>query len=111
MAMSWIQFLATTNCYGNTLPFLHLLFHAPLSYNPSEIKPSQEGNAMGVFAERIYAVFCLLPWRSENASADLETHGASKERLVPVPTRVTSYWTAPSSSVLRADLEAMRRRP
>ena len=66
---------------------------------------------MGVFAERIYAVFCLRPWRSSKAPADLETHGVLKERLVPVPTRVTSYREYPSSSVLSADLEAMRRHP
>lgn len=66
---------------------------------------------MGVFAERIYAVFCLRPWRSKDASAYLETHGAPRVRLVPVPTRVTSHREYPSSSVLRADLEAMRRHP
>ena len=63
---------------------------------------------MGVFAERIFAVFLLVPRRSRNASDDVRVYGAPDERSASSPVWVTSREHSPSTSVQRADFEALR---
>ena len=65
---------------------------------------------MGVLSERIFAVFLALAGtpRSHAAALETVTPAAPKEHPTPAPTISTSRLQSPSSSVLRADLEAMR---
>lgn len=67
---------------------------------------------MGVIAERI-AVLLLLPWSSKMATGDLETHSrrtycAPSTRAEAGPVWKIGREHSPSSSVQRADLEALR---
>ena len=68
---------------------------------------------MGVFSERVFAVLFVLPWRLIAAAgdSDRETRGTTREGPEAIPTVMTGSGLAPSSWVLRPDLEAMRRRP
>jgi hypothetical protein len=62
---------------------------------------------MGVFADRILAVFLLVPRRARNASDDVRVYGAPDERPAS-PVWVTDRNHSPSTSVQRADFEALR---
>jgi hypothetical protein len=69
---------------------------------------------MGVFTRGVAAVLLLaMPWRwhSDADTTEGQSPGASREPDTPTPTRLTEFDKYPSSSVLRADLEAIRRRP
>jgi hypothetical protein len=66
---------------------------------------------MGVLVERVFAVFWPLPWQSKSAPAPSDVHGVLKEWPTAPQTRLTGWEHAPSSSVLRPDLEALRRHP
>ena len=66
---------------------------------------------MGVFAGHIFlAALVAMPWRSRSASGDHDEHGhdAPTEHPSAAPARQTGWDYNPSSSVLRADLEALR---
>jgi hypothetical protein len=67
---------------------------------------------MGVFTERL-AVLLLLPWSSRGASSisttdSRRTYGTLDEASAPSPTWKLGREHSPSSSVQRADLEALR---
>ena len=67
---------------------------------------------MGVFTKSMIGVLLVaMPWRWRSESEDLEAELARREESTPRPTRQTCWRHYPSSSVLRADLEAMRRHP
>jgi hypothetical protein len=85
-------------------------FLTPFSRIRHGEKREKEGT-MGVLSERIFAVFLALSGTSRRTPAALETTEAQavpKEWPTPTPTRMTGCAECPSSSVLRADLEAMR---
>ena len=67
---------------------------------------------MGVFTERL-AVLFLMPWSSRSASRPLETksrqaYGTQGGQAAPEPMWKMDRQHSPSTSVQRADLEALR---
>jgi hypothetical protein len=68
---------------------------------------------MGVFTRSIIALMVIAPWRERNASRveKAEAEGARHEERLGSATRMTGWREPPSTSVLRPDLEAIRRRP
>lgn len=68
---------------------------------------------MGVFSERIFALFLLVPRRPRGASDTLakpreRAYGVPEEQSTSTSTWATGREYSPSSSVQRADLEALR---
>jgi hypothetical protein len=66
---------------------------------------------MGVFSERLFAVFLVaLPWRrtAEQGAGDHQEPGSAGHDRSPVPTWQTWEMHSPTTSTMRADLEALR---
>ena len=65
---------------------------------------------MGVLSERLFAVFLVaMPWRRGDATCgEGHNHEACAERHTPVPTWQSWHMHSPSTSTMRADLEALR---
>jgi hypothetical protein len=65
---------------------------------------------MGVFSERIFGMFLAMPWRSRSASSAPKTEAlaVARDESKPAPTWQTGRDQSPSTSVMRADLEALR---
>ena len=63
---------------------------------------------MGVFSERIFAILLVVPRRSRGASDGVRTHAGPDGQTTPAPMFMTGRECSPSSSVQRADFEALR---
>ncbi len=65
---------------------------------------------MGVFSERIFAVFLLASqWRRAETAREEDTGRAgARERNTPTPAWQTWDMQNPTTSSMRADLEALR---
>jgi hypothetical protein len=68
---------------------------------------------MGVFTKSMIALLVFAPWlaRSEERPEETETERVRNYGRPAIATRMTGWHQYPSTSVLRADLEAFRRRP
>ena len=67
---------------------------------------------MGVFAKNTLAAILAAPWRAGTGSSATDAGAAGHhDHRASVTTRMTEWDHYPSSSVLREDLEAIRRRP
>ena len=65
---------------------------------------------MGVLSERLFAVFLVaMPWRHANATwSEGQNHEGCGEGHTPAPTWQSWNMHSPSTSTMRADLEALR---
>ena len=66
---------------------------------------------MGIFSERLFAVFLVaMPWRREDSvrHEGRNAHGTGSEDKAPAPTWQTWNMHSPTTSTMRADLEALR---
>jgi hypothetical protein len=66
---------------------------------------------MGSFSERLFAVFLVaMPWRRNETSCceGQNGHNVGREHNAPTPTWQTWDMQSPTTSTLRADLEALR---
>jgi hypothetical protein len=66
---------------------------------------------MGIFSERLFAVFLVaMPWRrnQEACGEGQNGHEAGRECQAPAPTWQTWNMHSPTTSTMRADLEALR---
>jgi hypothetical protein len=66
---------------------------------------------MGVFSERLFAVFLVaMPWRHPEIARASEEHDQATAREFRAPTPTWQSWDmqSPTTSTMRADLEALR---